>query len=138
MWGLDAYTRTQVHTCMLSSHLILTPAVATEHAAWHRDMSNSHCSTFLRAQVINCLDIFCGCGGLSFMAASDGGGSDPPALDPNDPQPLTRIEPRWAVDFNASACASYQVNHPNTHVSGISCRSLSLQEAPGTTIRPAL
>eukprot|EP00877_Chromochloris_zofingiensis_P009059 jgi/Chrzof1/4406/Cz14g11270.t1 len=50
---------------------------------------------------MNVLDIFAGAGGLSFLCGREHNAS---------------LKAKWAVDFNASACASYQVNHPDAVV----------------------
>lgn len=52
-------------------------------------------------QDMNVLDIFAGAGGLSFLCGREHNAS---------------LKAKWAVDFNASACASYQVNHPDAVV----------------------
>lgn len=58
-------------------------------------------------QVLNCLDLYCGAGGLAFL--EEGGGDE------------VDIVPRWAVDYNPSACFSFQANYPKSQVSSTSC-----------------
>ena len=53
-------------------------------------------------QVLNCLDLYCGAGGLAFL--EEGGGDE------------VDIVPRWAVDYNPSACFSFQANYPESQV----------------------
>lgn len=49
------------------------------------------------------LDLYCGCGGLSF-------------LDSQYADEGVSISTDWAVDYNASCCASFQANYPEAQV----------------------
>ena len=54
-------------------------------------------------QEIAALDLYCGCGGLSFIDGvyrEDG----------------VEIQTRWAVDYNESCVASFRANYPNAQV----------------------
>ena len=53
----------------------------------------------IRLQEVAALDLYCGCGGLSFIDGvytADG----------------VEIQTKWAVDYNESCCASFQANYP--------------------------
>jgi site-specific DNA-cytosine methylase len=54
-------------------------------------------------QEIAALDLYCGCGGLSFIDgvyAEDG----------------VEIQTKWAVDYNESCCYSFLANYPDAQV----------------------
>lgn len=57
----------------------------------------------LPSQVLRCLDIFAGAGGLSFLHQRSKNGK-------------VDIRGGWAVDINTSAAATYQANHPDAAV----------------------
>ena len=54
-------------------------------------------------QEIAALDLYCGCGGLSFI---DGVHTDDGV----------EIKTKWVVDYNESCCASFQTNYPEAQV----------------------
>jgi len=56
----------------------------------------------LLLQDLYMMELFCGAGGLSFLAQSD---------------EKTKISIGWANDLNPSAAAAYTANHPNAMVS---------------------
>lgn len=59
---------------------------------------------FLNVQQVTALDLYCGCGGLSFI---DGSYDDEGV----------EITTKWAVDFNESCCLSFRANYPDAQAS---------------------
>lgn len=59
------------------------------------------------AQELNVVELYCGCGGLSF-------------IDRQNEE--VHIETKWAVDMEPSMCAAFQANYPKAKVT----RSASL------------
>lgn len=57
------------------------------------------------------LDIFCGAGGLSFLEHRRGGAAAAAVLRARGSDARVGVRPRWAVDLNASAIATYEANH---------------------------
>ena len=53
-------------------------------------------------QVLKCLDLYCGAGGLAFL--EDGSNE------------TVTIQSKWAVDYDPSACFSFQANYPDAQV----------------------
>lgn len=52
-------------------------------------------------QKLNVVELYCGCGGLSFVDRREKG---------------VHIETKWAVDMEPSMCAAFQANYPNATV----------------------
>lgn len=63
----------------------------------------------LFVQKLAALDLYCGCGGMSFL---DHGGQ----VKLNDEQQGVQIETCWAVDSVEAMSQSFRVNYPNTKV----------------------
>lgn len=59
------------------------------------------------------LDLFCGCGGLSFVDTD----LEATELPDGTLHPGVRIETMWAVDMDPSACDTFRVNYPRAKVS---------------------
>jgi site-specific DNA-cytosine methylase len=71
-------------------------------------------------QEIAALDLYCGCGGLSFIDgvyAEDG----------------VEIQTKWAVDYNESCCASFQANYPEAQVCVWVLYHAMLRQSPSST-----
>ena len=62
----------------------------------------SECSD--RAQVVNVLDLYAGAGGTSY-------------IDQESDRVI--IQTKWAIDFSASACATFAANFPGAQVCAI-------------------
>ena len=63
-------------------------------------------------QVVRTLELYCGCGGLSFA-------------DRHTKEVI--IETKWAVDYERSMTDTFQANYPYAHVSaGLLCSALLL------------
>ncbi len=71
---------------------------------------NSHLVSLY--QVIDALDIFCGCGGMSFVDMD----AEETVLPDGTIDPGVRIETRWAVDMDPSMCDTFRTNYPNAKV----------------------
>lgn len=69
-------------------------------------------------QKINAVDLYCGCGGMSFV-------------DQKGEQ--VHIQTRWAVDSVKAMCCSFQVNYPDATVSHGLCHGASSQPTTGLT-----
>ena len=60
----------------------------------------------LLVQVLKAVDLYCGCGGMSFM---------------DHRSEEVHIETQWAVDSQLAMCCSFEVNYPSTKVTSLCC-----------------
>lgn len=74
--------------------------------------------TLCLLQKLTALDLYCGCGGLSFLDGVYG--------DDN-----VAINTKWAVDFDQSCCYSFQANYPQAQASAVTCMRQLLQDLLG-------
>lgn len=78
------------------SHHVVEPASDTVESLQYDSAGNAK-----DPRVLNVLDLYAGCGGLSFLAQEVDG---------------VKIVSRWAVDFSKDASMSFKVNHPHAAV----------------------
>lgn len=66
--------------------------------------ANSKCFLMSHLQVLRALDLYCGCGGLSFTGSNEFQTTG------------ARVEVAYAVDAWPDATATFKLNHPQTKV----------------------